>query len=61
MELNFKFKFNQEIVLSIGSQLNLETISSRFPTQTTQTAYLLSQGGLHRPIVDPAQHATFLR
>ena len=29
--------------------------------QTTQTAYLLSQGGLRRPIVDPARHATFLR
>ena len=29
--------------------------------QTTQTAYLLSQDGLRRPIVDPARHATFLR
>ena len=32
-----------------------------FKPQTTQTAYLLSQGGLGRPIVDPARHATFLR
>ena len=30
-------------------------------SQTTQTAYLLSQGGLRKPIVDPARHATFLR
>ena len=29
-------------------------------TQTTQTAYLLSQGGLRRPKVDPARHVTFL-
>ena len=28
--------------------------------QTTQTAYLLSQDGLRRSIVDPARHATFL-
>ena len=28
--------------------------------QITQTAYLLSQGGLYRPIVDPARQATFL-
>ena len=32
-----------------------------FAPQTTQTAYLQSQGGLRRPIVDPARHATFLR
>ena len=25
------------------------------------TAYLFSEGGLRRPIVDPARHATFLR
>ena len=30
-------------------------------SQTTQTAYLFSQGGLRRPIVDPAGHATILR
>jgi len=28
--------------------------------QITQTAYLLSQGGLYRPIVEPARQATFL-
>ena len=26
-----------------------------------ETAYLLSQDGLRRPIVDPARHATFLQ
>ena len=29
--------------------------------QTTQTAYLLSHGGLRRSTVDPARHATFFR
>ena len=28
--------------------------------QTTQTAYLISQGGLRRPLVDPARHAMYL-
>ena len=33
----------------------------RLYSQTTQTAYLLIQGGLRRPIVDPARHATYLQ
>ena len=32
-----------------------------YRSQSTQTTYLLSQGGLRRPIVDPARHATFLQ
>ena len=32
-----------------------------YTAQTAQTAYLLSQGGLRRPIFDPARHATFLQ
>ena len=41
--------------------LNSPSSSGLYTAQTTQTTYLLSQGGLRRPLVDPARYATFLR
>ena len=52
------------ILVFISKQLQAYTVQCTvqlywLAAQTKQTAYLLSQDGLRRPIVDPARHATF--
>ena len=57
-ELNVKTKF---ILQNYFISCRYYSLICGFRSQTTQTVYLLSQGGLRRPIVDPARHATFLQ